>query len=73
MAGLQAVNFLRLSGLDVGLLKNIWNVADSRQLHYLQREVSHALLFTNMGGIDGCVIGLVMICGVGDGRISMWQ
>eukprot|EP00624_Nannochloropsis_granulata_P007574 evm.model.NODE_8501_length_17168_cov_60.054344.1 len=38
LQGLHAVNFFKLSGLDVGILKNVWTVADARQQHYLTRE-----------------------------------
>lgn len=38
LQGMHAVNFFKLSGLDVSLLKNIWSLADSRQRHFLARE-----------------------------------
>lgn len=38
LQGLHAVNFFKLSGLDVGILKNVWSIADARQQHYLDRE-----------------------------------
>jgi hypothetical protein len=50
LAGLQAVNFFRLSGLDKEMLKGIWTVADSRNQFALQREVRGGAL--SAGGGD---------------------
>lgn len=37
--GQQAVAFFKTSGLDNVTLRNIWSIADARQVHFLLREV----------------------------------
>lgn len=42
--GLQAVTFFKTSGLDVGVLKHVWALADSRQMHSLDREAFYVAM-----------------------------
>lgn len=42
--GLQAVTFFKTSGLDVGVLKHVWAIADARNQHFLDREAFYVAM-----------------------------